>query len=268
MKKLFIVLAMSLLAATHTMAQDVANEIKRISKEVADDQKQDLQTRRIAYFKVAVVDYRKMKVREEVLKDTNNIKVFNGSRINALSNDKWAAHFWARYLGMPVLDGALYNPSNITLPAVVKSRMGHGGMDVQIVSTPEEAHKLRLHGNDEDYIMQKIASERGKDLRVYIIGDEIVACMLRTNENDFRANYSLGAKAELVELPEDVERYLKVVIYDLHPDFIGVDFLIDDGKYVFNEVEDPVGSKMLYENTDIDPIRLFGEHIISSLKLD
>ena len=77
MKKLFIVLAMSLLAATHIMAQDVANEIKRISKEVADDQKQDLQTRRIAYFKVAVVDYLKMKVREEVLKDTNNIKVFN-----------------------------------------------------------------------------------------------------------------------------------------------------------------------------------------------
>ena len=190
--------------------------------------------------------------------ESHNIKVFNGSRINALSNDKWAAHFWARYLGMPVLDGALYNPSNITLPAVVKSRMGHGGMDVQIVSTPEEAHKLRLHGNDEDYIMQKIASERGKDLRVYIIGDEIVACMLRTNENDFRANYSLGAKAELVELPEDVERYLKVVIYDLHPDFIGVDFLIDDGKYVFYEVEAPVGSKMLYENTDIDPSRLFG----------
>ena len=77
MKKLFIVLAMSLLAATHTMAQDVANEIKRISKEVADDQKQDLQTRRIAYFKVAVVDYLKMKVREEVLKDTNNIKMIN-----------------------------------------------------------------------------------------------------------------------------------------------------------------------------------------------
>ncbi|MGN1044723.1 MAG: RimK family alpha-L-glutamate ligase [Candidatus Methanomethylophilaceae archaeon] len=200
--------------------------------------------------------------------ESHNIRVFNGSRINALSNDKWAAHFWARYLGMPVLDGALYNPSNITLPAVVKSRMGHGGNDVQIVSTPEEAHKLRLHGNDEDYMMQKIASERGKDLRVYIIGDEIVACMLRTNENDFRANYSLGAKAELVDLPEEVERYLKVVIYDLHPDFIGVDFLIDDGKYVFNEVEDPVGSKMLYDNTDIDPIRLFADHIMSVMKLD
>ena len=195
--------------------------------------------------------------------ESYNVKVFNGSRINALSNDKWAAHFWARYLGMPVLDGALYNPSNITLPAVVKSRMGHGGRDVQIVTTTEEVHKLRLYGNDEDYMMQKVASDKGKDLRVYIIGDKIVACMLRSNDADFRANYSLGAKAELVDLPEEIERYLKVVIYDLHPDFIGVDFLIDNGQYVFNEVEDPVGSKMLYENTDIDPIKLFAEHVLS-----
>ena len=62
---------------------------------------------------------------------------------------------------------------------------------------------------------------------------------------------------------EEIERYLKVVIYDLHPDFIGVDFLIDNGQYVFNEVEDPVGSKMLYENTDIDPIKLFAEHVLN-----
>ena len=101
---------------------------------------------------------------------------------------------------------------------------------------------------------------------VYVVatyGDKIVACMLRSNDSDFRANYSLGAKAELVDLLEEVEKYLKVVIYDLHPDFIGVDFLIDNDQYVFNEVEDPVGSRMLYENTDIDPIKLFAEHVLN-----
>lgn len=77
MKNLFFLLAMTLFMAAPAKAQDVANEIKRISKAVVDDSKQDLQIRRIAYFKVNVIDYMKMKVRDEVMKDTNNLKVFN-----------------------------------------------------------------------------------------------------------------------------------------------------------------------------------------------
>lgn len=91
MRKIFIVLALSLFAATQTKAQDVANEIKRISKEVVDDQKQDLQTRRIAYFKVAVIDYLKMKVREDVMRDTTNVKVFNDN-IKMINEQSYAMY--------------------------------------------------------------------------------------------------------------------------------------------------------------------------------
>lgn len=77
MKKLFLFLSLAMIMAGHAKAQDVANEIKRISKQVVDDQKQDLQTRRIAYFKVNAIDYMKMKIRDEVMRDTNDLKTYN-----------------------------------------------------------------------------------------------------------------------------------------------------------------------------------------------
>ena len=77
MKRLFLFLIMALAMSGQAAAQDVANEIIKLSKAIVDDTKQDLQTRRIAYFKVNVINYMKMKVRDEVLRDTNDLKVFN-----------------------------------------------------------------------------------------------------------------------------------------------------------------------------------------------
>ena len=77
MKRLFLFLIMALAMSGQAAAEDVANEIIKLSKAIVDDTKQDLQTRRIAYFKVNVINYMKMKVRDEVLRDTNDLKVFN-----------------------------------------------------------------------------------------------------------------------------------------------------------------------------------------------
>ena len=48
MKKLFFVIAIALMMVGQAKAQEVANEIKRISKAVVDDPKQDVQVRRVA----------------------------------------------------------------------------------------------------------------------------------------------------------------------------------------------------------------------------
>ena len=58
-------------------AQEVANEIKRISKAVVDDPKQDVQVRRVAYFKVNAVDYMKMKIRDIVAGNPKDKEAIN-----------------------------------------------------------------------------------------------------------------------------------------------------------------------------------------------
>ena len=44
-------------------------------------------------------------------------------------------------------------------------------------------------------------------------------------------------------------------------DYIGIDFVFNKGKIVFNEIEDSVGARMVYEKTDIDILRLYCDYI-------
>ena len=51
----------------------------------------------------------------------------------------------------------------------------------------------------------------------------------------------------------------------LRCDWIGVDFLPDRNGWVLNEIEDPVGARMLYELTDVDVARLLTEYCLSEI---
>ena len=43
--------------------------------------------------------------------------------------------------------------------------------------------------------------------------------------------------------------------------YYGVDFVFNHGKAVFNELEDTVGARMVYDLTDIDIIEMYIEYI-------
>ena len=77
MKKVFLVIAIALMMVGQAKAQEVANEIKRISKAVVDDPKQDVQVRRVAYFEVNAVDYMKMKIRDIVANNPKDKEAIN-----------------------------------------------------------------------------------------------------------------------------------------------------------------------------------------------
>ena len=51
----------------------------------------------------------------------------------------------------------------------------------------------------------------------------------------------------------------------LNADFIGVDFLLAEGGYKVIEIEDPVGSRMVYKTTDIDIISKYIDYIRNNI---
>ncbi len=145
MKKLFFFLAISLLMAGHAKAQDVANEIKRISKLVVDDQKQDLQSRRIAYFKVNVVDYLKMKVRDEVLKDTNDLKVFNDN-IAMINEQSYAMYEFVNLFVKRLSEANKEEAKDIVVARFKNASLNHplfNDMDLELVQS---------YVNNEEYL--------------------------------------------------------------------------------------------------------------------
>ncbi|MBQ3903879.1 MAG: hypothetical protein II744_02785, partial [Eubacterium sp.] len=114
---------------------------------------------------------------------------------------------------------------------------------------------------DENSVCQMPASDLGRDLRVWVLGGEIKAAMLRVSKTDFRSNFCLGGEAVPYELNEDEKALVKKITALVNGDYYGIDFVFNEGKIVFNELEDTVGARMLYAKTDMDILKDFCNYI-------
>ena len=132
---------------------------------------------------------------------------------------------------------------------VIKPASGHGGKDVRRVSATEHFYNEteRLLKND-DMILQPFIEGPGEDVRVYVIGREIIAAVKRkAPEGEFRANASLGGQVERYKLSKMETEYVSRITDVFDFGMVGIDFIIDAaGDFIFSEIEDVVGARMLY----------------------
>ncbi len=201
--------------------------------------------------------------------EDNGVRVFNNYLTSGIANDKWQTYLMCRKLGIPVLDTRSGSEcSSISnYPCIVKSIDGCGGKEVFMANNSTEygqiAHSFKQL--NKRFIIQRPCSEQGKDMRLYMLGGQVVASILRHNPNNFKSNYSLGGNAQKA-VPTDYQIEIAAKIYKyLKCDYVGVDFIIDNGKWVLNEIEDVVGARMLYANTDIDIAEKYVRYIIFSM---
>lgn len=195
-----------------------------------------------------------------------NVRVFNNSKINMLANDKLLSYSKASSLGLKVMytDTVMYIEENY----IYKSRSGHGGNEVYY-SNDENIKKLRDIVN-EDYLRQSISSVVGKDLRVYIMAGEILISILRSSELDFRSNYKLGGKVRQYHLNDKQKETVMKIVDTMELDYVGIDFLFDEEEnLIFNEIEDPVGSRMVSKVApEINIAQKFLTHIKNSIQVE
>ncbi len=195
--------------------------------------------------------------------EERGIKVFNNSRINFVANDKWETYLLAKRLSVPVMPTrtvTLEELDGLEYPCVLKSRDGHGGKEVFMPYSPKEAREI-LSTVKKPFIEQKPCDCLGVDTRVYCVGGRIVAAVKREAISGFKSNFSLGGSAKKVEPTKLQEEIIDKLYNELKFDFVGVDFIMDNGEWVLNEIEDPVGSRMLYHSTNLDIAKLFIEHV-------
>lgn len=182
-------------------------------------------------------------------------KVFNGAEFCRLANDKQLCYDFMQKRGIKIMPTRYSNP-----PFVKKPKNSHGGNGVVMCRSAEEY--------DENQVCQMPASDLGKDVRVWVLGGEIVTSILRVSDTDFRSNYCLGGRAELYNLSaEETAEVQKIIdlVSPLGAHYYGIDFVFNHGKAVFNELEDTVGARMVYDLTDIDIIDRYIEYIKSNI---
>lgn len=200
------------------------------------------------------------------------VRVFNSAKVTEICNNKGYNY---RYIKdevpfMPVIyEGenieSFIKANNEQYPCIIKSCTGHGGKQVFMVKNEHEKESAIKEIGNDDYVIQQCCSDLGKDVRVYVVGNNIVAAMMRTSEKSFKSNFSLGGNAEKYELKEDEIQYVKRITKKLSLDFAAIDFIYHNKKAVFNEIEDAAGAIMLYSQTNIDIVQLFVDYIKESV---
>ncbi|MDF2878456.1 MAG: hypothetical protein K0S30_1552, partial [Clostridia bacterium] len=197
------------------------------------------------------------------------IKVYNAYRVSSICNDKASTHQMAHTLGIVSLDTLFLdktcfdiNHLDITYPVILKSVSGHGGEEVFKCMNKEDIIAYLHQITDNHFLIQQMNDRPGIDIRIFAIGKTIIGAIKRESKTDFRSNYSLGGQASLYHLTEQNEKLVKRILAYLKSDFVGIDFMLNQkGEFVFNEIEDVVGSRTLYEYARIDTAKAYIEYI-------
>ncbi|WP_443138009.1 ATP-grasp domain-containing protein [Piscibacillus sp. B03] len=131
-------------------------------------------------------------------------------------------------------DYADYVMEQLGEEVILKEAYGSFGMQVYKLTSKEELKQKMKDINGRDFILQEpIKTSFGRDLRVNIIGNEIVGAMQREFELDFRANITLGGQGTLTTLTPEQEELALQAHRALGLDFSGVDLL-------FGEQDEPI----------------------------
>lgn len=187
--------------------------------------------------------------------EQRGIRVFNKSSLSRLANNKQSCYEFMEKQGIPVM------PINYSgIPAVKKKIDGHGGTEVYMID--------KMEPFEQGYVYQKPCDTPGRDLRVWVIGGEIICSILRESNTDFRSNFCLGGRARVYNMNDGEVSLVKKIISLVNADYIGIDFLFHNGEPVFNEIEDTVGARMVYSKTEIDIIKLYCDYIKKCLDKD
>lgn len=199
-------------------------------------------------------------------------KVFNNAKVSEIANDKAKTYAYLANKGIPMADSlfirrkeAKESLEKLSDHWVVKAVDGHGGKQVFLKEKGNIPEILEKTGQS-DLVAQPFLDGPREDVRVYVLGKEILACVKRRAKHGFKSNFSLGGEVELYTLTKEEEQLVQTVIDQFSFGLVGIDFLIDEkGKFVFNEIEDVVGARMLYQLTDINLVERYFTFILEQI---
>ena len=158
---------------------------------------------------------------------------------------------------------------NIGFPVIVKKISGSYGRGVFLCENKKQLNQLvtmaELTKKSYDIIIQEFVKDTwGKDLRVFVVNNKVVGCMMRqATDDDFRANLSRGGEGFPYEVNEQIEWLSSEASKALGLDIAGVDLLFQNGGYKICEVNSNPGFEGMEQYTKKN---IAGE-IVSFIKL-
>ena len=155
--------------------------------------------------------------------------------------------------------------TELSYPIIVKESFGSLGKGVYLAKDEKELETLANRLIDRPHLFQKfVSTSYGKDVRVIVIGGEVVGGMIRQSENDFRSNVAAGGRAEKYGLSDEIKEIALKAHRALGLDYSGVDILFgENGKPIVCEVNSNAFFKSFEAVTHINVARKYAEYVLS-----
>jgi len=195
--------------------------------------------------------------------EANGVGVLNPPRAAELCVDKYLATACLESAGLRVpptvvcqtADAALAAFTELGGDVVVKPIFGSEGRGMVRVADPELAWRTfrAIERTQGILYVQQFIRHPGWDLRVFVLGGEVLAAMKRTARGDWRTNVAQGGSAERVSPTPEESRIALKAAAALGVPVAGVDLLPGpDGEWYVIEVNAVPGWRTLAPVTGID----------------
>ncbi len=211
--------------------------------------------------------------------------VFNSAHAIETCDDKALTHLALMNTGLPMprtilapktFDNIGYTNNlfledvakQLGFPMVVKECFGSFGQQVYLVKDMAELReKLKLLGAKPVLFQEFVRSSFGKDIRLQVVGDQVIAAMYRySDQGDFRANLTIGGKMKPYEASEKQREQALMCCKHIGLDFAGVDMLFgEEGETIICEVNSNAHFKNIYDCTGVNAADAIMAHIRSKL---
>ena len=180
--------------------------------------------------------------------EKQGIKLFNSKKAIELCDNKILMYQVLKEKGVRIprtfiapktFEGLGYNDLSfldqvaleIGYPLIIKEAYGSFGEQVYLANNKSEAQEIIAKIGHKDFLMQEyISSSKGRDVRVNVVGKEVIVSMLRNNPSDFRSNISSGGSGTRYSANEDFKALAIKASEALGLDFAGVDVLFDENE--------------------------------------
>lgn len=181
--------------------------------------------------------------------EKKGVKSINSSYTIKACRDKLITHQIVGSLGIPQIktlkasDYSFIEAKNaLGLPFILKYRSGCQGIGIYIINNLDEYNNITKDLNLEDYLLQEYIKESyGKDLRIYICGNEAIGAVKRENDNDFKSNLAQGGLSYHYELTEELIKNSLLICKELKGDIISVDYVFSKNGLLFCEANTNAG---------------------------
>ncbi|MFD1362917.1 ATP-grasp domain-containing protein [Lentibacillus salinarum] len=215
------------------------------------------------------------------------IPVFNRAETIAASDDKITSYqlLAAHHLPVPktvIAPKAFYNTGTdhvddyhqaiqlLGFPMIVKEAFGSFGEQVYLVNTRKElAEKIRQLQGRSFMLQEFIAASFGKDKRLHVVGDEVVAAMTRHSANDFRSNVTAGGTMQAYHPTWEEAQLAVAAVKAIGADFAGVDLLVGpDDTPIICEINSNAHIRNLFDCTGINAADAMIDYIKREMRHD